>query len=365
MVYEPFERGAHPVGVASATLRDGARERALDVEIWYPADEAHRGEDLAPETQDRYRVFALAPPTLQSAVRGARPDAGAFPLVLFSHGFGGHRRQTSHFCIHLASHGYVVASVDHAGNTVADMLALFQRIQSGFDAADLADELEAYAAHRPGDARFVLDRVLAGDVGAAFATVDPGRVGMAGHSFGGWTTLALADADPRIGAALPLAPANQGTALLPESGAVSLPTFVAGREVPTLYLAADRDTLLPLDGMRALLERTPGRAALAVLANADHMHFCDEVEPAHELSRSFGSVAFGGAQGIRNFGELLASIPPAAELCPGAHAYDFVRGLGLAHMDAHLKASAAARDFLAGGAVAALAARGVACEWVA
>jgi len=293
MVYEPFERGAHPVGVASATLRDGARERALDVEIWYPADEAHRGEDLAPETQDRYRVFALAPPTLQSAVRGARPDAGAFPLVLFSHGFGGHRRQTSHFCIHLASHGYVVASVDHAGNTVADMLALFQRIQSGFDAADLADELEAYAAHRPGDARFVLDRVLAGDVGAAFATVDPGRVGMAGHSFGGWTTLALADADPRIGAALPLAPANQGTALLPES------------------------------------------------------------------------VAFGGAQGIRNFGELLASIPPAAELCPGAHAYDFVRGLGLAHMDAHLKASAAARDFLAGGAVAALAARGVACEWVA
>ena len=28
--------------------------------------------------------------------------------MAFSHGFGGHRRQTTHFCIHLASHGYVV-----------------------------------------------------------------------------------------------------------------------------------------------------------------------------------------------------------------------------------------------------------------
>jgi len=364
MSYDPFARGTHPVGVTSIALRDDARQRELPLEIWYPADASHRGEDLEPDTQDHYVVLPIAPSVAQSAVRDARVAEGAFPLVMFSHGFGGHRRQTSHFCIHLASHGYVVASVDHTGNTVVDMMALFQQTQTDGDVSDFEDVLSEFAAHRPPDVRFALDRLLAGEAGISAAVIDAARVGMSGHSFGGWTTLMVSAADPRIRAALPLAPANEHGALIPESGAISLPRAVSDRAVPTLFLVAERDALLPLDGMRKLLEATPGSPVMAVLENADHMHFCDEVEQSHELFRSLGAVAFGGAKGVVNFGELLASIPPAAELCPGSQAYDFLRGLGLAHMDAHLKASAEARRFLERDVAAALAERGVAASWI-
>jgi len=34
--------------------------------------------------------------------------------------FGGHRRQSTFFCTHLASHGYVVAAADHTGNTTLE-----------------------------------------------------------------------------------------------------------------------------------------------------------------------------------------------------------------------------------------------------
>ena len=43
----------------------------------------------------------------------------------------------------------------------------------------------------------------------------------------------------------------------------------------------------------------------------------------------------------------------------GAHAYDMVRGLGLAHMDAALKANEGAAKLLRGDLKALLAARGV------
>ena len=49
-----------------------------------------------------------------------------------------------------------------------------------------------------------------------------------------------------------------------------------------------------------------------------------------------------------------------SELCPGEHAYTYLRGLGLAHMDAHLRASEGAAKLLAGDLAAALRERGVA-----
>jgi hypothetical protein len=60
-----------------------------------------------------------------------------------------------------------------------------------------------------------------------------------------------------------------------------------------------------------------------------------------------------------DFERIAKTVPPITELCPGKHAYTFVRGLGLAHMDAYLKANESAAHFLAGDIEAALAGRGV------
>ena len=53
---------------------------------------------------------------------------------------------------------------------------------------------------------------------------------------------------------------------------------------------------------------------------------------------------------------------PFRELMPEAHAQDIVRGLCLAHMDAHLKRSIGACAFLSGDLAAAFNARGIALE---
>jgi hypothetical protein len=59
------------------------------------------------------------------------------------------------------------------------------------------------------------------------------------------------------------------------------------------------------------------------------------------------------------FEDAAKQTPPFAELCPEEPAYDAIRGLGTAHLDATLKERAAAGEFLRGDLVARLGARGI------
>lgn len=349
MTYDPFSRGAFPVGVRTHDATDDGRARSLPIEVWYPATDAYRGQDVS-DACDHYDLLPGFPPVTQDAVRGAAARPGRYPLVLFSHGFGGHRRQSTFLCTHLASHGYVVAAVDHTGNTVVDVLQQAMEIQSGAAQPDVAAMLSQFIAARPADVMFMLDRLLCGAIPELAPLIDRDRIGMSGHSFGGWTTLMVTARDRRIRAALPLAPAG-GWMPIPDNPLSAALDFGWGRDVPTLYLVAERDSVLPLRGMHELFEKTRSGKRMAVLKNADHMHFCDRIEEVHELFRSMPPP---GAEGI------IASVPPIGELAPPEHGYLFVRGLGLAHMDAALKHNAQARQLLENDLPATLAARGVA-----
>ena len=48
MTYNPFTRGPNPVGVRTIEFRDDSLAVTQVVEIWYPATERHRGQDLDP-----------------------------------------------------------------------------------------------------------------------------------------------------------------------------------------------------------------------------------------------------------------------------------------------------------------------------
>ena len=368
MAYDPFSRGPLPVGVRSFEVKDPSRERTLPVEFWYPASDAHAGQDLDEATQDQYAPMPMAPEVAQAAVRDAAPraDAARPALVVFSHGYGGERRQTTHFCTHLASHGYAVASMDHVGNTMADTFQAVMDSQSGATMPDPAEAIARFIDDRPADASFVIDRVLAGD---AAVDVDAERIGITGHSFGGWTTLQTTGRDRRVRAALPLAPAG-GSSQLNEAAGAGNPlrdrlSLDWGRQVPTLYLVAEFDTLLPLDGMRELIARTPPPCRAVVLRNSDHFHFCDRVEQTHDLFKSMAPLmaSSGAAAGVDVSG-LFDSMKSSAELCPGEHAYAMIQGLGLAHMDAHLRGDAAAAALLGGDLAALLGERGIDAEGI-
>jgi predicted dienelactone hydrolase len=342
--YDPFERGSLPVGVRTLHLQRGPRP--LPVEVWYPATDEHAGRDVDPTTRDTFEVLPGLPPGWQDAVRDATPRPGRHPLIAFSHGYGGHRRQSTFLCTHLASRGHVVAAVDHTGNTILDVMQAVLTLQTGGQVPASQSVLAEYIAVRPADVSFMLDRVLA-DLGGL---VDAERIGMTGHSFGGWTTLATTGRDRRIRAALPLAPAG-GASPLPVAPLRAALDFAWAREVPTLFVVAERDTLLPLPGMRELLDRTQSAKRMVVIRNADHMHFCDRVEEVHEMFRLMPHDPV--------FAPLQRLVPPIAELCPGAHAHLAIRALAVAHMDAHLRGLEPAARWLAGDVPAALRARGV------
>src|SRR5437867_5170310 len=197
MIYDPFQRGPFPAGVRTVRAVDTTREdRPLPVEIWYPATDDHAGKDLATSSQDRWTQWGQA--FSQDAVRDADARAGSYPLIAFSHGSGGQRRQSTFLCTHLASHGYVVAAVDHTGNTVDDMIVAASGTAPGDRPSDSATMVRGWIAARPADVRFMIDGVLDGSVGDVAAHVAADRIGMVGHSFGGWAALKVTAHDHRI-----------------------------------------------------------------------------------------------------------------------------------------------------------------------
>jgi dienelactone hydrolase len=324
MEYDPFVRGPFPVGVRSGQIVDRQRDdRQLPFEVWYPAALRYGGLDLSTPTQDTFTVLPDTPALRQAAVRDAAVHAGSYPLILFAHTSAGHRRQSSFLCTHLASHGYVVAAADHAGNTFADLVS---RAAAG---AVLTEEerdarLQRIIAERVPDLRCLLDALLSGAAGEVSDQIDGQRIGLIGWSFGGWAVLATPEADDRAGAVVALAPGGSSNPL-PGIIPATL-TFAWRRAVPTLYLVAERDRFTPLPGMEELFERTRSSKQMFILRHADHDHFGDHIE---------------------------------VELCPQQHAHLFTRGLALAHMDAALKGVRAAQHFMASNPAAVLRDRGV------
>ncbi len=333
--YDPFEPGPFGVGVRTLEVPDSDRARAFPCEMWYPA------AGLLPGEPPRKRA-ADSP----AEERGAPAAAGLHPLVIFSHFSGGDRRTATYLTTHLASHGYAVAAIDHS-----EVVAPELRPNPDADPAGRARRIDAIIASRVPDVRVVLSALTGPHRPAGLDGIglDRDRVGVAGHSFGGWTALAAPEHEPRVRAVVALAP---GGSSRPLPGVLPL-TLAFGwrRVVPVLILTGDCDVPVPLDGVQEIFARAPEPKRMFVLRRADHQHFADAVETSHEALRAMtlpGEAAW-----------ITAAMLPISELCPGEHGRLFARGLTLAHLDSALRDDGVAEEFLASRAERVLAARGV------
>src|SRR5260370_42615005 len=193
--YDPFAAGPHRVEVSTIRAADQARGQLFPIDLWLPA---------------------------QSGLR---------PLIVCAHYSGGHRRTATYLCTHLASHGYVVAAMDHS-EVVAPELAP----RAGEMAAARAARIDAIIGSRVPDVQFLLDHLLGGE---ARVELDAARIGLVGHSFGGGTVLATPEVDARVRSVVALAP---GGGSKPKPGVLPLKlSFDWGRHVPALYLPAGDD----------------------------------------------------------------------------------------------------------------------------
>ena len=276
-MYDPSAPGPFRLEVATLEVDDAARGRVLAVETWTPV-----GVD--------------------------RP-----PLVVYSHYSGGHRRTATFLAAHLAGHGYMVAAPDHWEVVARESLP-----------SDRSARIAAVIANRVPDITLVMDHF------------QRDQVGLAGHSFGGWTVLAAPEVDDRVASVVAMAPGGSAN---PRPGILPLTlTFEWTHPVPSMFIAGDADVPIPVEGVRELFARAPEPKRLFILRRADHQHFLDDVEGAHEAVRQ--------AQFPGEAAWIPSAMRPMAELLPGDRANELVRGLALAHFDATLRGMSEAGDFL-------------------
>lgn len=288
---DPEAHGPYPVGVTTVQLADESRHdadldmpRPLLTEIWYPA--AASAEDAEPTRFSEFYLdgenatmnailsgaFKFDITTMDErfetyAVRDAAMAGGTFPLLVFSHGNGGMRAQSTFWCDHMASHGYIVAATDHTHNAAATAF-------EGRIIPFKPDGRQQARIDRPKDVSFLIDALdrLNRDSESQFHNhVDLERIGVAGHSFGGYTAMAAAARDPRVDAIAPMA--------------AVVPDFTRKSTVPLLLFIATEDDTINAEGnaeARAYYEATTAPKYRVELKDGGHYTFSDmyQINPA-------------------------------------------------------------------------------------
>jgi predicted dienelactone hydrolase len=273
------EPGPYSVGMTMLSTADAP------VTVWYPADPATAGDE--PDITG-YDITDVLPPNVVSVMPSILvppvetvghldvplASDGPFPVVLYSHGLGGFAENASGQAQHLASWGFVVAAPDHGDRDL--LAALFTSPDQASDDVD-ADVREL---------RATLGRLAqenARNDGVLRNGLDLDSVGAIGHGEGGRAVARLAndpDVDLWIGQA-PLPPLPPLTPLEQLAG-VPLAERLADAEPPakpSLVIAGEGDTIVPLVEVRTLFEWLPSPKRLAVLAGAGHQVFTDLCPP--------------------------------------------------------------------------------------
>jgi dienelactone hydrolase len=247
-LYLPEPTGPCPVGTTSLHLTDTSRPdpwaagvdvRELMVSLWYPA----AGSDGPParymtpaesELQLTSRGITAVPPDVLSRVRtnavsDARPTGTqrSLPLVVLSPGFTNSRSALTALAEDLASHGYVVAGIDHTYESFATAFP-DGRITKCLARQGPLRDAEKVAAGRAADVSFVVGELTgAHPAWQGAGLIDPARIAMAGHSAGGAAAIAAMLADSRIRAGIDM---DGGTAAtIPDRG-LSRPFLFLGKQ---------------------------------------------------------------------------------------------------------------------------------------
>lgn len=246
--YSP-ERAVRKVATLLMTWHDPARDRDVPVKIYYPAN-----------------------------------AKACCPMIIFSHGLGGSRFGYEYLGEYWAGCGYISVHLQHIGSD--------DGVWRGAGLDGYAQLTEAVAdprnaLNRAADVTFAINQMLALNHQEGWplkGLIDEKAIGMAGHSFGAWTTLAVVGektgaaqplTDPRIKAAIAMSAPVPG-------GAEKARGQFAAIAVPVFHMTGTRDNS-PIGETKAADRRipydqstTPGTCLLD-LNGGDHMTFSGHI----------------------------------------------------------------------------------------
>ncbi|USB31597.1 Platelet-activating factor acetylhydrolase plasma/intracellular isoform II [Paenibacillus sp. YPG26] len=238
VVQLPEPSGSYAVGTRTLHFTDTEREeiftersedkRELMVQIWYPSvhQQGDKSAPIFPENNEIFRKYIHAyasylrlPDFVLDYWKYFRTNSiensnilrssQSYPLIILSHGEGTGRILHISQAENLASHGYVVAAIDHTYSTTATAfpdgrVTLHDRVNTE------EDKFLAFAKETGkvwnSDMNYVISRLERMNSGEEISflksMLDMKNIGIMGHSFGGATAFHEVQFNPKVKAGL-------------------------------------------------------------------------------------------------------------------------------------------------------------------
>ncbi len=221
----PEPSGAYSIGTVTFDLTDTTRNetftenpddyRRILIKAWYPSDDV-TGYAMAPYVdspsqfgegiQRSWGFPSLITSHFSLVKTHSYVDAplsqseSSFPVLIFSHGYGGLIMQNTILMEELASNGFIVFSISHsyeaAVTSFPDGSVIYEASDEMY--ADIPNSLQIWA----NDTVFLLNQLEIADNANIPSILHDGldltRIGAFGHSFGGTTSEEVALTDVRI-----------------------------------------------------------------------------------------------------------------------------------------------------------------------
>ena len=287
--------GPFAVGTVTRTLVDNSRPTAA--------------QGGAPAKPNRTIVTTILYPAVGQASSTPAPQpnvppdtaAGPFPLIVFAHGSSASPALFRALLGSWAAAGYVVAAPEFP--------------LTGAHAPSNS-QISDYVS-QPGDVSFVLDQMLRAPPPSLAGLVDPGRIGLAGHSIGGTTVMGLSFNscchDSRVKAVVVM----EGVALPLPGGTY----FRSVASPPALFFQGSADqTVVPATGVSLYNQARPPKALVSIVGGTHSAPFQgDQLTPQVNLVQQV-SVDFwdrylrGHPEGTTNLRQTVAASNGAAAL---------------------------------------------------
>jgi len=293
------------VGYRSITLQDPLTGEPFPVALWYPTPAAPAPLFVTGSLSlCRLPAFLCRRIAFEMPVAQDAPVAvGAFGLIVISHGAGGLALLHRDLAMALASQGYVVAAPTHPRGGGDDVSGV------------------GVWVGRPKQVSLVIDTVLTD--GKLGPHVERERVGVAGHSNGGYTALAVAGAQPSPGAEAAHCRSHpDDTRFCSTGGAAARKASGEVRDVPDLRDPRVRSIVVMAPNAARFTDAALAKVSVPVLVYAAEKDDLTLVRYHGErLAKAVPQVDCVLVEGAGHF-SFIASFPSALKILAGDGARD-------------------------------------------
>lgn len=256
--YEPADGPYSVVEIDVIKLRDSARYKEIPIKVYYPKAK------------------------------------GKFPVIIFSHGAGGSMKGYQYLGKYWASHGYISIHPTHYGSDTS-ILKMGDRKHNLKALKKCANDPKIWKS-RPKDISFIIDSFdrIQRERPELKDKMDPSNIGVAGHSYGAYTAMAVAGMridmpgardvsfkDDRARAFIALSPQGTGQMGIHDSSWIKITD-------PVMIISGSQDRGMagqsPSWRLEAYKNLPIGNKFCVFIEGADHMSFAGSLPTGKDYS---------------------------------------------------------------------------------